>query len=763
MSLEELCHRWLGALFNGLWQGLLLTALVVLALRCVPRVNAATRHAVWFAVLLLVALLPVCHFLLDRSGQSLTETPPVSFAESREGEFRSGLVEEAPDVSLLPTVRREAPETTLRRLPGEFDSTSGRAESFTLAGSRWFEPPVAEAERKPVWSLDSFPVAVLTQPEVSPRDERPWRSALAGLRARWSDWIPANWRFQIPAGLGVVLATSWLGVVLMRLILLGRECLQLKRLKQGSRVASAELQSVFAALGAQMGLRRPAQLFIGPSNSVPMAAGFWRPAVLLPEGFSESASGAQMQQVLRHELGHLIRWDDWACLLQHLLHSFLFFHPAAWWLSRRLTLEREIACDDHVLAALPKPQAYALFLTDFAGRMQRRGIAAAPAAWNRRTQLKERITMILDSKRNSSPRLARLSAGMFITATALLSGWVLQAAPRVALAAGSAEKAVVATAGEAAVTADPFEADAAVASGDPVEVTVETVVAPAVATVITAPHPHPTPRVQVTAPRPAVSLHADIQVPPVHPRLELTVPAAPAVAVVPPAAPVPAPPPLAALPAPPRGPFALMTSERGKATARSSIPPKPDGLTVEQRLERLERMIEELLSRPSASRPDGSPASEWKGADSLFNRDEIAKLSAEAKKVAKETAERMKGEAERMKGELQRQIQEQVRGAKREAERAMRDAERMARDAERAAAAAVAGANETLRKTGPDQQQQIQRQRQTLQAQQKSLEKQMEAIERQLEKLEEAREGLRDQDSDRKDQEEEGPKKKEAF
>ena len=62
----SLSHRVFEALLNGGAQGMVLTVLVGLTLRCLPRINAATRHAVWFVCLLLVAALPVLQFAAGR-------------------------------------------------------------------------------------------------------------------------------------------------------------------------------------------------------------------------------------------------------------------------------------------------------------------------------------------------------------------------------------------------------------------------------------------------------------------------------------------------------------------------------------------------------------------------------------------------------------------------------------------------------------------------------------------------------------------------
>src|SRR5207247_2484980 len=81
-------------------------------------------------------------------------------------------------------------------------------------------------------------------------------------------------------------------------------------------------------------------------------------------------------------------------------------HPAVWWISKRLSLEREIACDDYVLQSSAQPHAYALLLANLAARLQRCPPLLAPGASNNKTQLQQRIDMILNTRRNTSPRLA---------------------------------------------------------------------------------------------------------------------------------------------------------------------------------------------------------------------------------------------------------------------------------------------------------------------------------------------------------------------
>jgi hypothetical protein len=77
-----------------------------------------------------------------------------------------------------------------------------------------------------------------------------------------------------------------------------------------------------------------------------------------------------------------------------------FFQPALWWIGRELTLEREMACDEMVLAAASNPREYAACLVSLAEKsFCRRGLALAQAAVSRMRQLSQRVSQILDVHR----------------------------------------------------------------------------------------------------------------------------------------------------------------------------------------------------------------------------------------------------------------------------------------------------------------------------------------------------------------------------
>ncbi len=139
---------------------------------------------------------------------------------------------------------------------------------------------------------------------------------------------------------------------------------------------------------------------------VPTAIGFSKPAIVIPAWLIEDASPAELEHVLLHEVAHLRRHDDWTNLAQKIVKAILFFHPLVWWIERRLTLDREIACDDAVLAQTASPAVYAECLTHIAEKsFIRRQIALAQAAVSRVRQLSFRLEQILRPDRPASTRL----------------------------------------------------------------------------------------------------------------------------------------------------------------------------------------------------------------------------------------------------------------------------------------------------------------------------------------------------------------------
>lgn len=143
---------------------------------------------------------------------------------------------------------------------------------------------------------------------------------------------------------------------------------------------------------------RSLKLLVSSRVSVPAATGFFTPAVIIPQWMLEEASPQELEHVILHELAHLRRRDDWTNLAQKLFKAVLFFHPAVWWMDRKLAIDRELACDDEVLAQTGNPRQYAESLAHIAQKsFLRRQLELAQAALGRFLPLSTRVKRILDS------------------------------------------------------------------------------------------------------------------------------------------------------------------------------------------------------------------------------------------------------------------------------------------------------------------------------------------------------------------------------
>jgi bla regulator protein blaR1 len=91
----------------------------------------------------------------------------------------------------------------------------------------------------------------------------------------------------------------------------------------------------------------------------PGVFGLLRPVILVPEGIADRLSPEQFEAVLNHEVCHARRRDNLAAAVHMLVEALFWFHPLVWWLGRKMTEERERACDDEVLRRCNDPATYA--------------------------------------------------------------------------------------------------------------------------------------------------------------------------------------------------------------------------------------------------------------------------------------------------------------------------------------------------------------------------------------------------------------------
>jgi Zn-dependent protease with chaperone function len=171
---------------------------------------------------------------------------------------------------------------------------------------------------------------------------------------------------------------------------------------------------------------RPVSLCTSDRVHVPTAIGLVKPAVVLPRWVMQELSPDELNQILLHELAHLRRWDDWTNLAQKVVKALFFFHPAVWWIEKRVSLEREMACDDAVLAETASPRAYAECLAHLAEKtLIQRSVALAQAALGRIRHTSLRVAQILDANRPAVTSSNSKTSGAWKPAVSLVAGFAV--------------------------------------------------------------------------------------------------------------------------------------------------------------------------------------------------------------------------------------------------------------------------------------------------------------------------------------------------
>lgn len=149
-----------------------------------------------------------------------------------------------------------------------------------------------------------------------------------------------------------LLMTGWGTVVF---ILLARFILfQWNTRRKLSQAEPINLHSTvvdFTELQKTAGIKRPIRWFLCSWISSPIVWGILRPTIIVPRSLFTKLSSSQIHWILLHELAHVRRMDNVACLIQSVAQFLFFFHPGIWLANRMIDQQREFACDDAALSA----------------------------------------------------------------------------------------------------------------------------------------------------------------------------------------------------------------------------------------------------------------------------------------------------------------------------------------------------------------------------------------------------------------------------
>ena len=227
-----------------------------------------------------------------------------------------------------------------------------------------------------------------------------------------SAWAPGGFLSASAAGRAAItlsdrwalyLSAAWAAIALWFVVGIGRAVWHLHVLRRDSVAIDPDtLDPLLRETLLWHEAGRCVTLCTSETMRVPTALGLLSPTIVLPCWVMKELSAIEVNQILLHELAHLRRFDDWTNLLQQAIKAVFFFHPAVWWIEKRVELEREMACDDAVLAVTASPRAYAECLAHLAEKsFLQRSVALAQAALGTIRHTSLRVAKILSGRRDS--------------------------------------------------------------------------------------------------------------------------------------------------------------------------------------------------------------------------------------------------------------------------------------------------------------------------------------------------------------------------
>jgi beta-lactamase regulating signal transducer with metallopeptidase domain len=239
-----------------------------------------------------------------------------------------------------------------------------------------------------------------------------------------------------PVGMLWLVEAWFLGVLLLSLRTAGGLLLIERMRRREIKPVGAGLYARCLELQRSMGLDRIIQYCECHKLDAPAVLGWFRPVVLLPVRALTGLTEEQIEAVIAHELAHIRRFDCFVNLFQIATETLLFYHPAVWWVSQRIRVERENCCDDEAIAICGDAVNYARALT----KMEEWRKAPALLMAANRSPLGERVVRLLGwDGTGGRIRMPGLAGSLVCLAGALLAGNALLGVAHAAL--GSAPPA----------------------------------------------------------------------------------------------------------------------------------------------------------------------------------------------------------------------------------------------------------------------------------------------------------------------------------
>jgi beta-lactamase regulating signal transducer with metallopeptidase domain len=239
----------------------------------------------------------------------------------------------------------------------------------------------------------------------------PGNNAIVALPSAW--WTSTRVMFGA--------AMCWVVFHMIRLL---SAIVTIRRARRRSRTFPGHLESRLPHWQRIRGEGRRARLVL--SNSITNAAvlGWGVPVIAVAPSLVRTLEADDLDQVLIHEWAHVQRRDDVVNVLQIVIRLVGGWHPALWWIDRRLHVEREIACDEIVVALTGLPKSYAKCLVKLSGLKDAVGAIQTTPAIFTPSGLRARLVKIVSPHQPIAPVWSRALASAIVLMLCLLSAAV---------------------------------------------------------------------------------------------------------------------------------------------------------------------------------------------------------------------------------------------------------------------------------------------------------------------------------------------------
>ena len=231
-----------------------------------------------------------------------------------------------------------------------------------------------------------------------------------------------NKEFELEALLPYI-TLCWLGGISTLSILHIGGWFQLQKLRwQTVKPVAESVKSQMNAYAKTLGISRAVNILESSLVQVPTVIGHFKPIILMPASIITGISSDQIASLLAHELAHIKRNDYLANIIQTAFEIMGFFHPAVWWLSRKIRTERENCCDDIAITATGNKIEYAKALTAMEEmRSQQYKLAVAASGGSLYCRIRR---LLIEDKNNE-----RKTSGIYsAVATLLIMGIIIPCA-----------------------------------------------------------------------------------------------------------------------------------------------------------------------------------------------------------------------------------------------------------------------------------------------------------------------------------------------